>query len=190
MFKEHLLLGIYHVLSPDKYHHLLFLMAISAVFAIRDWKKMVMLFSGFTLGHSLTLLLALGHITSFSTHWIGIFIPVTILMTSIQNLVRLSDMTQNRISLYPLVLSFGFMDGLRISNALTDQFGISANIFEPLLAYCLGIEVGQIGVMVVLMGLTYALTGPGFIKSKHLIVSLSILTAVLSLFSVIIHIWT
>ena len=187
MCKENLEHGLHHVLSPDGYDHLLFLIALFVAFAITDWKKILLVLAAFTIGHGLTLLLAALDITSFSHYWIAIFIPFTILMASIQNLVRLSDKSQNRVSVFPLALSFGFIHGLGVSNDLTSLLGREADIIMPLFAFNLGIEIGQLCIIIVFMGIGYVLTGPGRIKQKYWILGLSLLTAVLSAYLIYEH---
>ncbi len=184
MFSIYLELGIQHILDLKGYDHILFLLALCVSFSIKEWKKLLVLITAFTIGHSLTLALAALDIVSFSPYWIEILIPVTILIASVQNIVRLSDTTQNRLSLYPLVLTFGLIHGLGFSNYFRALLGRASDITIPLLGFNLGVEIAQVFLVVPFLLFTLLLTEYGKIKQQHWILFVSILTACLSAFMI------
>ena len=88
-FQLYFLLGKDHILDyANGYDHILFVLALCAVYVIRDWKKILILVTAFTIGHSITLALSTLNIISFNAQWIEFLIPLTIFVTSVSNLFR------------------------------------------------------------------------------------------------------
>jgi hypothetical protein len=56
-FLKFLELGLYHIVSFKGYDHILFLVVLTIPFLFKDWKRLLLLISSFTLGHTLSLLL-------------------------------------------------------------------------------------------------------------------------------------
>lgn len=141
-------LGFRHIVSMDALDHLLFLLALAAVYDIRDWRAMLWAASAFTIGHSLTLALAAANLLVLSTPVIEFLIPVTIVLTAVANLlaVRRGD----RGARPPVVLmgAFGLVHGAGFANYLRSLFVDS--IAVPLLGFNVGIELGQLIVLVVM----------------------------------------
>src|ERR1041385_3371738 len=82
-------LGKDHILDyVNGYDHILFVLALCAVYLVRDWKKILILVTAFTIGHSITLALATLNIISVKTALIEFLIPLTIFVTSCSNLLR------------------------------------------------------------------------------------------------------
>src|SRR5271154_2214260 len=82
-------LGKDHILDyVNGYDHILFVIALSAVYLIRDWRKILILVTGFTIGHSITLALATLQIISVNTKLVEFLIPLTIFITAFSNLFR------------------------------------------------------------------------------------------------------
>ena len=80
-------LGKDHILDiSNGYDHILFVMALCAVYVIYDWKKVLVLVTAFTVGHSITLALATLQIITIKSALIEFLIPLTNLVTSILNL--------------------------------------------------------------------------------------------------------
>ena len=57
-FRLYLDLGVFHILDFAGYDHMLFVMAIAAIYLLNDWRKVLVLVTAFTIGHSITLALA------------------------------------------------------------------------------------------------------------------------------------
>src|SRR6478609_8187479 len=82
-------LGREHILDyANGYDHILFVLALCAVYLVRDWRKILILVTAFTIGHSITLALATLELISVKTEWIEFFIPLTIFVTAVSNLFR------------------------------------------------------------------------------------------------------
>src|SRR6185436_8951946 len=82
-------LGKDHILDyANGYDHILFVLALCAVYSVRDWKKILILVTAFTIGHSITLALATLQIITIKTQLVEFLIPLTIFITACSNLFR------------------------------------------------------------------------------------------------------
>src|SRR5262245_54601765 len=94
-------LGIEHILSLDAADHILFVTALCLRYLWKDWRKVVILVTAFTIGHSITLALSALHYIHFDLSWIEFLIPLTIAATCINNLVqRQSDQVRKLPLIY------------------------------------------------------------------------------------------
>jgi len=146
-FKIFLKLGIQHIIDIYAVDHILFLLALSVIFLIKDWKKVLILVTAFTIGHSLTLALAVTNVFKYNQNLIEYLIPTTIFVTAVSNLIRKKDnfnIHKNLNRNYFFALIFGLIHGLGFANYLKGILGKEGNILKPLLAFNLGIEIGQI----------------------------------------------
>ena len=159
-FSLYFALGKDHILDyANGYDHILFVIALCAIYIARDWKKVFILVTAFTIGHSITLALATFRIVQFRTELIEFLIPLTILITAVSNLFR-SEETVNRQAIqtnYILALGFGLIHGLGFSNYLHALLGTNENILTQLFAFNLGLELGQIIVVAIFMGISFIL---------------------------------
>jgi hypothetical protein len=150
-FQTYLLLGLQHILNWQALDHLLFILAITCVYTLNDLKRMFYLVTAFTLGHSLTLALATLKFIDFSAEWIEWLIPCTILITAATNL-GYKDRQKPR-NTYWMVSAFGLIHGLGFSNYLQSLLGKEAGIVGPLFAFNVGLELGQLVIVSVILGL-------------------------------------
>ena len=151
-------LGKDHILDyVNGYDHLLFVVVLCVVYIIQDWKKILILVTAFTVGHSITLALSTLKIISVNIELIEFLIPLTIFTTAISNLFRKEEsILQNNIQInYWLALVFGFIHGMGFSDYLKAILGKDESILTQLLAFNLGLELGQIIVVVLFLGLSY-----------------------------------
>jgi len=153
-------LGREHILDyVNGYDHILFVLALCAVYLVRDWKKILILVTAFTIGHSITLALATLNIISVKTEWIEFLIPLTIFITAVSNLFKsetIIDKKNIQIN-YFFALFFGLIHGMGFSNYLRAILGKSHEILTPLLAFNLGLEFGQIIVVTFFLAISYIL---------------------------------
>ena len=151
-------IGTEHILDwRDGYDHILFVIALCSVYVISDWKQVLILVTAFTIGHSVTLALATLRIVSFDSVLIEFLIPITILITAVVNLFQSEERIYERnIHInYLFAVFFGLIHGLGFSSNLRDILGQSASIASPLLAFNLGLEVGQIIIVGIFMAATF-----------------------------------
>lgn len=145
-FYMYLRLGMEHILDIHGYDHILFVLALCAIYVAGDWKKILILVTAFTVGHSVTLALATFRVINIDTDLIEMLIPATIFITAASNIFR-SKSTNRSAYLgnnYLLALFFGLIHGMGFSNYLRALLGRDSSIIKQLFAFNLGLEVGQI----------------------------------------------
>lgn len=141
-------LGFHHVLDWKAYDHILFLIVLCAAYSLASWKKLLLLVTLFTLGHTLSLLLASYNVVSVSAVVIEFLIPITILIIAMFNLFtggREKTLEKTRI-LYIATIFFGLIHGLGFASFYKELN--ASNEFVPLLELALGIEIAQIIVVI------------------------------------------
>ncbi len=150
MFSLYFNLGMEHITDLNGYDHILFLMALAAVYTLKDWKKVLILVTAFTLGHSLTLALASLNMIKVAPDFIEFLIPLTILISAFIDFFQKSKVNDKKFHLYKYILAafFGLIHGLGFSNYLRELLGSADNILQPLFAFNLGLEVGQIFIVI------------------------------------------
>jgi len=145
-------LGKEHIADLSGYDHILFVTALCLRYVIQDWKKILILVTAFTIGHSITLALSVLNYVQVSTAWIEFLIPITILVTAAANVFGNTGQQKSRVSLiYLLALFFGLIHGLGFSNYLKSLLGKDTNIVSELLAFNIGLEVGQLLIVAVVL---------------------------------------
>lgn len=135
-FTLYFILGKDHILDyQNGYDHILFVVALCALYLLRDWKKVLILVTAFTIGHSVTLALSTLGVVSVDGALIEFLIPLTILLTAVSNLFTKEEVaTAKRINVnYLFAAFFGLIHGLGFSNYLRELLGKSSNIVSPLL---------------------------------------------------------
>lgn len=160
VWKAYLSLGFDHILDPNGYDHILFVTALTAVYTFRDWKKIIWLVTAFTLGHSLTLAMAALDMVAFNPDLIETLIPVTIILTALFQMYRVLSKTEENTSAsvaYVLTTGFGLIHGLGFSNYFKAILGKESSIVQPLLAFNIGVELGQLIIVLVSLLLGSAL---------------------------------
>ncbi len=147
-FELYFKLGLQHILDLKGIDHVLFILALCAVYVARDWAKILLLVTAFTIGHSLTLALATFNLVQVRSEVIEFMIPVTIAITALVTLVKPKPNSGKGIQLnYLLALLFGLIHGMGFSNYLKSLLGQETSIWQPLLAFNVGLEVGQLVVV-------------------------------------------
>jgi hypothetical protein len=138
-------IGYHHIVDPRALDHILFIIALSLRYQLGDWKKLVILVTAFTIGHTITLTLSVFNLLDLSRPWIEFLIPITILLTAISNLfVKKFTFKEKFPAIYFFALFFGFIHGLGFSNDLKSLIGSGNNLVLKLLAANIGIEAGQL----------------------------------------------
>ncbi|MFZ1704767.1 MAG: HupE/UreJ family protein [Saprospiraceae bacterium] len=143
----YLKLGIDHILDVKGYDHILFILVLTSIYSFKDWKKILWIITAFTLGHSITLVLASFQIVKINPDLIETLIPVTIIITGIFQIYRtyLPSTSDNGMMVsYMLTCFFGLIHGLGFSNYFQVILGAESDILKPLLAFNVGVEIGQV----------------------------------------------
>ena len=138
-------LGFKHVLDFNGYDHILFLIVLAVIFSFSQWKKVLLMITFFTVGHTFTLSLATYQIVTIKETVIEFLIPITILITAVVNILKFSINSSKRkkTNLF-FALFFGLIHGLGFSNFLRVTLGRSEDKLIPMLEFALGIELAQI----------------------------------------------
>lgn len=161
-FSVYLELGVRHILDLQGFDHILFIIALCGLYTLRDWKKVLILITAFTIGHSVTLALSVLNIIRINPGLIEFLIPLTILVTALSNVFRKSNaFGPSKVHInYFYAAFFGLIHGLGFSNYLKSIMGKGTQVVTQLLAFNLGIEVGQIllvGIYMLIAGLAVGL---------------------------------
>ncbi|MBT4472829.1 MAG: HupE/UreJ family protein [Bacteroidetes bacterium] len=175
--------GLSHILDLDGIDHLLFILAITVFFSLSQWRKLALLITAFTIGHSITLVLSVYDIFTLPRDIIEQLIPITIIVTCINNFIKVYKPTQiNYQLLYTTVLIFGCIHGLAFSNFLKMAFFEDDNLLASLVGFNIGIELGQLIIVgVFLAAIQMAFRGFKKLKHEHVIISCS---AIILIFAV------
>lgn len=179
-------LGFEHIYNIAALDHILFLVAICALFSFKDWRKLLILITAFTIGHSITLALAGLDIIRINTRLVELLIPVTIMLTAAFNFYTIyknkEELLANSNTQYFMALSFGFIHGMGFSNYLRSSLFPGDSLVWQLLSFNIGIEIGQILIVMKIFVLGYIFTSIFKIKMNHWAFTLSGLAFSLSLY--------
>lgn len=151
-------IGLRHILNIGDYAPILFLIALSSPYIFKDWKKLLLLVTIFTLAHTFAMFLAIYGVIFIRTNLMGILMLLTILFTALFHLFTVGKSTKNEsISVIGfLTLFFGVIRGLGYANNFKALLGAHPKkIALPILEAATGIEVGQIVVVLVILILGY-----------------------------------
>lgn len=157
-FQLYFVLGKDHILDyANGYDHILFVVALCALYGVKDWKQLLILITAFTIGHSITLALATLSVISVNTAWIEFLIPLTIFITAGSNLFKKeSSLAARGLQInYFFALFFGLIHGMGFSNYLKALLGKDESIIIQLLAFNLGLEFGQIIIVGIFLGVSF-----------------------------------
>ena len=141
-------LGFEHILDIQGYDHILFLVALCLPFVLKDWKKVLLLATAFTIGHSVTLACVTFEWLKVDFRLVEFVIPITIALTALYDLI---NNNKGLVVSYFWALFFGFIHGMGFSNFLLSSMlpGEENQVIVQLLVFNLGIEVGQIIIVII-----------------------------------------
>jgi hypothetical protein len=159
LFELYFTLGIRHIADLTGYDHILFILVLCAVYSVREWKRILILITAFTIGHSLTLALATLDLLRVNTELVEFLIPLTIFLTALANILARQQQVSARLHLlkYAAALFFGLIHGLGFSTYLRTLLGGEKGLLLPLFSFNLGIEAGQLMILAVILVITYLL---------------------------------
>ncbi len=174
--------GFQHILDWNGYDHILYVISLCVLFVAKDWRKLLILVTAFTIGHSLTLAMSVLDVLVIKQSYIELLIPLTIMSTCIVNILfRRFDSAQrdrngNNSSYkinYSLALVFGFIHGMGFSYLLKSMLGHEENVVFPLLSFNLGLEFGQIIIVISMLLVSVFLARFTRIKKADVILVIS-----------------
>lgn len=159
--------GWEHIVDINAYDHLLFVMTLCAAFKLKEWKQILVIITAFTIGHSGTLILSSLDIIPTNPKLIDLLIPFTIMITAITNIVNYDKegwLSDTKIK-YAIALVFGLIHGLAFASNFKFML-FSDSILMPLFSFNLGIEAGQLFIVLLFMIALWLYTK--IIKGEHL----------------------
>jgi len=177
-------LGKDHILDyVNGYDHILFVIALCTSFQISEWKKILILITAFTVGHSITLLLATLKIIAVNVGLIEFLIPLTIFITALINMLPKSfNSGIELIKLnYVFTLFFGLIHGMGFSTYLQGILGKKQNIVPQLLSFNVGLEIGQIIIVVFFLFISFIAINKIKVKQKYWTIFISVIIAIVAL---------
>ena len=145
--------GINHVLDINGYDHLLFLIVLTVPYVFKDWKRVLVLVSMFTLGHTLSLVLAAYDVVSINGKLVEFLIPLTILIVALYNVFTTGKKSTEQKAgiLFISALFFGLIHGLGFAREFNMFIGKSESKIMPLIEFALGIEIAQVLIVFVVL---------------------------------------
>lgn len=193
--------GLSHISDLGAYDHILFIVVLAASYHLKNGKKLFLLVTAFTIGHSIALALATLKVVQVNSSLIEFLIPVTIIATGISTIIQ---KTKNEIPIpestkvldpiqkkgfhveqnsftYVIIISFGIIHGLGFSNYLRFILSENESLFTPLLAFNIGLEVGQIFILTIALIINFVLLSYFKISQKYLPILISILIILISI---------
>ena len=179
--------GFQHILDWNGYDHILYVISLCVLFAPKDWRKLLILVTAFTIGHSLTLAMSVLDVLVIKQSYIELLIPLTIMSTCIVNIFfrKKIDATRNSSNFkinYSLALVFGFIHGMGFSYLLKSMLGKEESVLYPLLSFNLGLEFGQIIIVVLMLLVSVFLARFTRIKKADVILVISSAVLLISTF--------
>jgi hypothetical protein len=131
-------MGIEHITDFNGLDHILFITALCLRYLWTDWRKLIVLVSAFTVGHSITLALSTLSIINVPQYLTEFFIAITIIITAINNC---------------------FVKDFSFKSKYPAMFGKNESIVAQLLYFNLGLEVGQLVIVSLILVVSYLLVG-------------------------------
>ena len=159
-------LGWEHIVDINAYDHLLFVMTLCAAFKIKQWRQILIIITAFTIGHSLTLVLSSLDIVPSNQDLIDKLIPFTIMLTALSNVInynKAGNLADIKVK-YGIALLFGLIHGLAFASNFKFIL-FEDSIIMPLFLFNIGIEVGQLFIVLLFMMSLYIYTY--LIKAEH-----------------------
>ncbi|MHB1177810.1 MAG: HupE/UreJ family protein [Daejeonella sp.] len=169
-FWFYFILGWEHILSKDALDHQLFILILSAVYTFSDIKRVLIMVTAFTIGHSLTLILSVTDIIHFPGNWMEFLIACTIFITAFNNLLNKTFSIKTN---YYLALVFGFIHGMGFASSIRIMLARDQDIGTGLFGFNTGLEAGQIVIVAGVLSLTAIFTRFLRVKQKDWVFFLS-----------------
>lgn len=157
-FWIYFIIGLKHVLNIFAYDHVLFLLALTVPYDFKSWKRILILVSLFTLGHSLALFLSVFNVISCKVTIVEFLIPITILMAALYNIFLAGKSSKKDGITFAGIVTvfFGVIHGLGFSNYFNSILsGKPSDKLVPLTEFAVGIETAQIIVVMAALLLAY-----------------------------------
>lgn len=169
--------GFEHIADLEAYDHILFVTLLTLAYPLFEWRKLLILITAFTVGHSFSLAFRMVNGLNLPTALIELLIAFSILITGIVEFIQLKKTKfANGKSIYMMVVFFGLIHGLGFSFLLKDMLGREQSLILPLVYFNLGLELGQL--VIVGIVLVFSLFITTIVKWPYTIFKLSLLSLI------------
>lgn len=175
-FWIYFIIGLKHVLNIFAYDHVLFLLALTVPYDFKSWKRILILVSLFTLGHSLALFLSVFNVISIKVTIVEFLIPITILLAALYNIILSGKSSKKDGITFAGIVTvfFGVIHGLGFSNYFNSILsGKPSDKLVPLTEFALGIETAQIIVVIAALLVAYMVLNLTKFSKRDWILSIS-----------------
>lgn len=175
------ILGWQHIISLNALDHQLFILALIVLYTLPEWKHVLILITAFTIGHSITLALSTLHILAVPSNLVEFLIPCTILITAAANIIKPATGLRKIQLNYLFAMFFGLIHGLGFANALQFMLARDQSLGWSLLSFNLGLEAGQIAVVIFLLMIAHIFISYFKINRRYWIVTISSVVLLVSI---------
>jgi hydrogenase/urease accessory protein HupE len=154
-FRQFLVLGVEHILTG--YDHVVFLLAL--LLAGGAFWNTAKIITSFTVAHSITLALAALDVVRIPSSVVEPLIAVSIVYVGLENLLQ-GDLRWRWL----LTFAFGLVHGFGFASVLR-ELGVGAagvGVAVPLVSFNLGVELGQVSIMLLVLPLIWKLRSQPF----------------------------
>ena len=173
--------GWHHIISWAALDHILFIIALTAVYVAANFKQVLILVTAFTIGHSLTLALSVYDIIRFDEKWVEFVIPCTIIATALLNFAAKAFKPKALRLNYFLALFFGLVHGMGFANTIRFMLAKDQSVAMPLLSFNIGLEAAQIVLVAVILLAGYLAVDKLKANSKWWVWALSAIALIIAI---------
>jgi len=146
--------GVEHIAFG--FDHLLFVTALMLI--VRDWRKLVKTITAFTVAHSITLTCATLHWVTLPSAPVEAMIAISIVMVAAEVVRKERGQVSLAItSPWIVAFTFGLLHGFGFAGALVALGLPQGDIPLALLAFNIGVELGQLAFIALLLTAVYAI---------------------------------
>ena len=180
-FSFYFKIGWEHIINWSAVDHIFFIAALAAIYMLKDWKQVLILVTAFTIGHAVTLILSAKNIIEVDTGLVEFLIPCTIVFTAVSNLFLKSFTVKSIRINYFLALIFGLIHGLAFATTLKWLLAGDQSFVVAWLSFSVGLELGQILVVVLILLLTQLVVGIFKLNRHYWVIAISVVVMALAL---------
>ena len=137
--------------------------------------KVLKIVTAFTIAHSITLALSVLNIVTTNSQFVEIVIALSVLFTALNNLFSFM-----KTKIWLLAFGFGLIHGFGFANVLKEITLNSRELVNSLLGFNLGVEIGQLAILIVVVPLLFLIRNTKFYR-YIILYGLSAMTAIISI---------
>ena len=151
-------LGLKHLYNINAYTDVLFLLALTVPYEFKSWKRILILVSLFTAGHTLALMLSVFNIVTIKVSIVAFIISILILITALYNIISAGKSSKKDSIVFIAIITaiVGIIHGLGFSNYFNSiVHGKPSDKLIPLFESALGFGISQISMIILALLLAY-----------------------------------